>query len=479
LGLICATLVLVLATLSTFAVLGADEAQNYALPLFAAIRETRAPYLQIISRLDFVFIACWLFAVLAVGTIIKHAIDVNIKKARTTYWSAIIAFVLALFLPQEIRFMHVLGIIATVVIPIALILIAKCRRFLSAIVTVCLCLTLTGCWDALDIQERNIVLSTFADYNGGSYELVTEIARIRGIEAELEPLSSHLIARGRNWNDVTDNLNRVSDYQLHLDSMYSLIIGNGLSESPVVFGQFLNKIRGDDRYRKSVFLFTTDEPEVEGLIELEPEHSWFIGASIEKTMENLLRTGRGIDIRVQDILQGISAGNLHFVLPIVRSNEGQTQLGDYAIFKNLQRVGTLPASDKNGLLFLRGRRPTAIYEISGFHIETRLKNRRIIAREDGFDIKLAIDANILYANDIDTAPNYESLERLLAGYILIDTKTEIRRAQEWYGCDYLGFWKIYRAKFNSQFNEMDWNETFVDMDMEVDVDARIRRPIGS
>jgi Ger(x)C family germination protein/spore germination protein (amino acid permease) len=496
---ICATL-LILVTISVFSILGVSEVRTYANVLFVAIRETRAANLQIMSRMDVIFIAFWLLAVFSSATLFKYAIDVNLtavfrRPARniprtTAITSAILVFALALIPPDRInavamfdRFLWIFGAITAAIIPIFYYIIAGFRpRAYACAAVLILSLSLTGCWDAQDIQAKNIAVTVMADKTDEGYELRIETARTTGSgQGEVKNENSFLTGMGSTIEVAQDNLNQSADNPIYPNSTRVLLLGKGLARTGVE--ATLNRLRGDDQYRKNVYIFTTSLDNLSDLADLEPNNNTYIGAAIENDMNSSVNGGRDFSVSAQDLLRSISAGNPHFLLPVVGKHGDQAEIGSYAIFRRCAQVGAISDVEKNGLLFLKSNNATAIYSEkigeNEFFFEVNLKNREVnFYLSNGkatCDILLNLNAELLYSNQFQklTQSDLDSLLIALKQDVSGDVMLEIRRAQDEYGCDYLGFWQNFRAKFGKLYETLNWEETYKNAEFRVETRMKL------
>ena len=127
---------------SSFSILSVEDSINYKNSLFLAIREVKAEYLQLLSRIDIIFIFAWMFAIICEATLFKNAIDknfnmlINSKKPSLTLWSsAALVFILAnIPLNHEAvekyfrLFAWYFSTVSIFVIPLILFIVVKLRK---------------------------------------------------------------------------------------------------------------------------------------------------------------------------------------------------------------------------------------------------------------------------------------------------------------------------------------------------------------
>lgn len=137
-GVFIATIVL-----STYAILGVEDTQNYQDALIVSIRRVDMAFLQFFKRLDVLFLVAWLFGVFSGVTLMKYAVTVYAEKLFpkvSRRWivlcANIVVFILAI-LPQNYNqlidiyggIMQYAAILPAFVIPLVLLFIAKVKKY--------------------------------------------------------------------------------------------------------------------------------------------------------------------------------------------------------------------------------------------------------------------------------------------------------------------------------------------------------------
>ena len=126
-----------------------------------------------------------------------------------------------------------------------------------------LCLLLSGCWDAKDINDQNIVTTILLDKVLDRYVFYIEIAntdssgKSSGEGGGSGGGDNYVIvkAEGSSIVEAGNALERKLDQPLFLGATRALILTDNLASYDV--SEYFNRIRADIRYRKKVLTVTT------------------------------------------------------------------------------------------------------------------------------------------------------------------------------------------------------------------------------
>jgi spore germination protein KC len=344
---------------------------------------------------------------------------------------------------------------------------------------------MAGCWDSRDIQAYNIALAVFLDHSEQDdlYKMYIEIAKTVGDSKQEEGGNSRSILLGEGYtiDHARQRLDKESDNPLYLDATRVLVMGENFARRGIE--GYLNRIRGTAGYRKNVALYVTDIEDIKEATVLEPDNNIYLGMSMERSKQQNIDMGSGFTTNVQDALQAVAAGNPSFLVPMItKVSDMNPQLSGYAIFDDCKMIGRIPTEDSRALSFLMNKKAAENYatvldgETSYFIV--RGKKLDVIPGFDGekvyFDVILGADCTFFYPETFRRfSPQELSVMvedvRSQAGRDLEDT---IYLAQNEYGCDYLGFYRIFKAKFGSLYDSLDWKQAFREAEIRVNVTAR-------
>jgi Ger(x)C family germination protein len=344
-------------------------------------------------------------------------------------------------------------------------------------------LLLTGCWDDSSIEDKNIISTVILDYKDNKYNFMLEVVSTKGLKdpkEQAKPKILNLKGKGDTLIEARDDLNRKSDQELFLGAIKIAVFTKKMAEKGIE--EYLNRIRTEFDYRKSLHLAVTSE-EPEKLISDTPENSASIGDSIDNTLETQYNLRNSFEMPVGNILEIIAVKKVGFLIPEVNLEEEEPTLIGYSVFKDQKSVGTIPVKERKGVIYFLGNSPNFSYIIDyngrKIDIKTTLVNKKIKPRllddELSFDIKMKFTSEIQYIDKLFnvTEDDLKAIEKLLEEKIIEDLALALETSQQQYKCDYLDFYKYFRAYNQSAFKNGDWGEMYSNAIMKLDVKAPI------
>jgi spore germination protein len=490
---------------SSFSIVGVNDIVNYNDSLIVAIRRVDVDFLQFLKRMDLVFILGWLMSIFCTISILTYTTNEYICKIlpKTSKYITLIALFVLVFIggliPKDFeaasKFLTFLaeyfGLASALFIPLFLLFVSKVKnmqvRTISYFFIIIYCfLALTGCWDAEDIQEKNIATSVVTDYDNGKYYLWIEIAKIKGIKQTGEVQKgkesfSILKSEGTSLIETRDEIDRKSDRPIYLGATRIIILTDRLAEKGIE--EYMNRIRGTIDYRKTIDVANTSSSPDE-FLKIIPENDISVGFSMENTLKNMDDNGNGIHVSVGDILQYLSVKKAGFIIPKVDIKEDEHIFTGYSVFKNAKKIGFIPAEERKGLIYLIAKNPKFNYEVEykdeKLAMNTLLKKRKINPIfEQGkltFEVTLEFEGQIDYMEKVISI-DYEDekkLEKALESLIKVDIDQALDKAQKVFSCDYLEFYKYFRIHYPEAFKNIDWNEVFSKSKIAVQIHTDIK-----
>lgn len=361
-----------------------------------------------------------------------------------------------------------------------------CSLFLLAIPGI-----LTGCWDALDIDDRDICTAVVVDRQGDILQFYVEIPNISSNIQKQESdqsggqgISTAIVkGEGKTFAEARISLDTVLNKPLYLGAVQSLILTEALADSGIE--EYALRVRQLTDYRKTMdVIVTPDKPK--DFLCLQPENEATVGFAIEDTLESAAKLGITYHMSLAELLQKMESRNPCYLLNTLAVREGQISLIGSAVFDGGKRVGYIPFEESRGITLLTAQKRVKprfdyVAEMDGlqFTLETTLKRRSIKAQYDGvkpsYDVKLHFDAINLYPSGRIRITNALCSE--IGGKLKEQITNQIYRtietSQKTYGCDYLSFSEPFRISYPEAYNAMNWHEVFKEAVFKVDVSVKV------
>ncbi|NLJ31407.1 MAG: Ger(x)C family spore germination protein [Clostridiales bacterium] len=347
------------------------------------------------------------------------------------------------------------------------------RNSLSILLAACILLTLPGCWDSLDIETRDIMTALIVDKKGGECYFYTEVANLSGKKSQQNGDQSKdnfsiLTSEGKTFSEARDDYNRKTVNQVFLGASRILIFTNRMADDGIE--EYLNRLRGQLDYRKTIPLSTTFDEPMDILNDV-PENSASVGFAIEKNLESIVKEGTWFSMNVGDALQVLASKKAGFLVPdLAVSNKAITISGMTVFDQNGKRIGKISAENRNGIVYFFNPHAIFFYDIrqgdKKYTVRIIFKKKKIVPAYTGGQLTLQIDmsfnANLNFADKLGpvTQETQTKIQNQLESRIKQEIEQTVKTSQQKYRCDYLGFYKYFRASYQKEFEKMNWQDVY-------------------
>ena len=204
----------------------------------------------------------------------------------------------------------------------------KVNKILTVIMTVSIALFTSGCWDSLNIEDREIITAVVLDKTDEGYIFFTEIPAITAImksqqseSAGGEQLNTYIvIGSGKSLIEARADQEKKVNKAIFLGAVQSMIVTQRMAI--LRDREYVNRVRYINEYRKTMDVFVTpDNPE--DLLRTKPENVSGIGFAIEQTIKNLYDHGLTFHVSLQDLLEKLSSRNSCYLLLTISGESEQ------------------------------------------------------------------------------------------------------------------------------------------------------------
>ncbi len=345
--------------------------------------------------------------------------------------------------------------------------------------------TMTGCWDAEDINDKDIIITVVVGQEGENKAFFIEIVNLTvqqdsgGEDGGSGSNKFSVVkSRGKTYSEARENLDIKLDHKTYLGAAQILIFTQEMAKEGIE--AYMYRLRELPDYRKTLSIVTTGE-NPDKLLSTQPENEASAGFAIASTLRTLAEEGLAYEIRTSEILESLSSQYNCFVIPNFSIEDDHIALTDYTIFHHDTAIGLIPYEEAKGLVYLLNDRADRIYTVplkdNLVTVRAKLKKKDIKAKytngEISFTATISIDGIVMYPHKkifLDEA-NLAIVEENLKKTILDDVNLTIQQAQKEYACDYLDFNNAFRITYPQKFKELKvhWCEAFSKAEIVTDV----------
>ncbi|WP_028307942.1 Ger(x)C family spore germination protein [Desulfitibacter alkalitolerans] len=354
-----------------------------------------------------------------------------------------------------------------------------------------------GCWDVQDITDRAFITAIGLDAgeagNSLKYKVTFEIvrpfalkARNQGISQEHEPAAIVQTIEADSINMAFEQLQARIARPLTWAHLRLVLVGEELArQSFLDIVDFFN--RHPETQMRIQLLFVQDGQARDMLYIkplLEPYASAELVAMAQVELDfSLVRSNPFFNF-VEDLRRREGRG---FVPRAIVSEEGNAAIKHGgAVFNNWKLAGWLSSSETRAANWITGRAAANVDGNMEGGTYTYSVDRRSISiiphAEKGdisFNVRLKTDGTMVQRQGkhlhLSNPENIRKLEILFSQIIKNQIEEAVYKAQRDFGVDYLGFDMAMKKRMPRIYEGLDWEETFPNIPINVEVQAHITR----
>ncbi|MCX8074530.1 MAG: hypothetical protein N2749_02975 [Clostridia bacterium] len=289
-----------------------------------------------------------------------------------------------------------------------------------------------------------------------------------------------LVSSGNSLIEALYSYQRRSSDDMYLGAVRSVIFSDNYAKSGIE--EYINRIKGEIEYRKTVFVFTTNT-KIQNMFDKQTLKTQNIGFDIEHMYKKLINSKLAIKSTVSQVLEDITIKDAGFLIGNFDVIDNKVEKNGYTIFKNAKKIGILSENESKGVNLLLINNCFSRYMIQHkstdifissytdkFKIKTDYTNGVVT-----FDINLNLDSDINYMSQMINLDDNDikEIQKKISDNIEQDIIAAIQTSQTKYSCDYLNFYKYFRAKYGSVFKQINWEEKYISAKFNVNVNSKI------
>ncbi|MDI9476014.1 MAG: Ger(x)C family spore germination protein [Natronincolaceae bacterium] len=362
------------------------------------------------------------------------------------------------------------------------------------IIFLSIALLLTGCWDKVEIDERAHISALGIDrYTPGPDDEETvgrHIFTFAFPELKKEGAKDVVISSvGDNLYSVSRIMASRSNKEFFLGHLRTVVVGVDIAKNPADFRHILDGIENNEFLSRRVVLALTEGSAAE-IIKVVPAMENKLGEFIAEIFRRSDRIPRIVGGSAGDILRDLhESGNT--IIPKIVPGKADVKVAGGGIINNFKFKGWLGEVETAHLLVLKGETKCLCgmsVKHKGFDIPVALrpKKPRISLIEDKDNIKILIEVEMegdvrqtYFETDEDTLKSsfVSEIEQEMVEATKQRAMDTINKIQKEFETDVLGINKYLRQSHYKLWKEVerDWQDIFPNIDIDVNIDIKIRR----
>lgn len=355
---------------------------------------------------------------------------------------------------------------------------------------ICIILAVTlagGCWDEIEMEDRDVAVAIMIDFDEGEYVFYIEIAAVsakiqnqQSEQSQTIPPAIVVTARGNTLAQARENLDKELNKRLFIGAVQALMITQRMAENGIA--EYVYRVRQMNEYRKTIdVVVIKDEPL--RFLETRPENASSVGFAVEMSLDSLHRSGKSCQTSLADLLENLASKNDCYLLSMLSNESGQISLAGAAVFDGPKMVGEIGGEEQHGVVYIASHKtePDFAYTVpvgdTYVTVEAKMKGRNISAYYEGNNIRFKLDFSfqgvLLYphTNAPVTEQLHQELESNLERMIMEEISGALLKSRDIFGLDYFSLSEAFRIKYPDIYKDMDWKSEFKNAGFDISVSA--------
>lgn len=347
-------------------------------------------------------------------------------------------------------------------------------------------LLFTSCWDYMDVNKRDIIISIGVDDINDNVQFTGEAAKVTSTSSQIKGTmeSYPYEALGKYFEGAR------SDYDSEIPGPYfagatrCVVFSEKFSRKGVE--AYINRLNSVVGFRNSVLIVISKEPPKQ-LFSKKIENDMSMGYAIDRTIRHLADNGAALYTTVQEIKSDIDFKNIGYFIPYVTVDENTIKYLGMAAMKDSKLVGLVNRANSSGFIFLISEKPRITRAMPSpknkenmLAIHTTMKKRKIKTKYVDNKINIFIDlklkSQLQYEYTMESLSNddIKKLETEIANNIKTNILSAIMRSQNEFKCDVFGFARYFKADNAYEYKHLDWSQEYPKAIFHVNVSTTIK-----
>lgn len=376
----------------------------------------------------------------------------------------------------------------------------KINNRLKVIICILLSLCLTSCWSARELNKIAIVMAVGVDKGNKTnpVKMTVQIANVLGAQASPNGGQGgagntgylNLTENGKSISQITREMGRKLSRKLFFSHNQVIIFGKDAAEAGIE-----NYLDFFMRYRETrllVWVLVSKGPTNE-ILSVQPKLENNLGRNIGELVKTDQFRSQIPSVNLKDFASNLMSKSTAPIAPMIEvvtdNNKQVVRLSGTAVFKKDKMVGILDKKETRGLLWcinkvndgsivLKTNNNNDTITIATTHasgkITPKIKNNELSMK---IDIKQEGDLEEqTTTKDLSNPKEFATMEKSIEDIIKDEVMIALNKSRE-LNVDMFGFGDIVYRHYPKQWSKMekDWDQIFKDIQVEVNVDSKLRR----
>lgn len=363
----------------------------------------------------------------------------------------------------------------------------KWGKVLLASVLILVCLT--GCWDAVEIEEQYLVWVMGWDVpKENPDQLLLSLSSPTTAEKAPETFSS-IAATGYSVEEARNNIQRYLFREIEFGHLRVLLIGKEFAEKGIL--KHLDTLGRNPKIGRETLIAVVDGRAQE-LFELKNPGIAQPGEYMVELLRRNARVDNAVKSSFREFFESTSVEGREPATAYVKMTNNKFGFNStgIAVFKGDRMVGSLHGIDIQAYLLIRSLAKTGRVTIGRasepngqsttfrYHrYKTKIKTK-VIEDKPHVYIDITLEGDIVEftpRTPINNQDSIRTIEETLEKTLTNQFSKTVKKCQQEFESDIFGFGTYFRALHPRYWNTIQWDQEFPDMKLHMKVEVEIRR----
>ncbi|MDQ0195184.1 Ger(x)C family spore germination protein [Paenibacillus wynnii] len=363
------------------------------------------------------------------------------------------------------------------------------KRLLSAILSVLILLSISGCWNYTEVEEISIVAGVAIDkeQSSGKILLTAETIDTSGGGGGGDNQASSTISSlaGDTMFDIVRSMITMTGNKLFWSHAKIIIISEEVAKEGVL--RVIDWYSRDTETRSDVHMFITKEKRARDILNLNKTKNTILSFELDEMMQHEKYVSTAPVSDIWDFFDKLESPGQHSIAPLVyineRDNRKTERISGCAIFEKDKMVGTLIGEEtkymlfvnnkiKGGILPVNDKKGKPAYSLEIFSNKTKIKPVWVNGKlkiQISTETKTGLD-EVMTPNGFPDFEKKKEIEELAEQQMQNNMLAVIHKVQKKYKSDIFGFGANVHMNMPKKWNNMekDWDKIFPELQVVVE-----------
>lgn len=242
------------------------------------------------------------------------------------------------------KYMMYIGLPQSLIIPILVAGTGKLKKLINkkavintvfALVIAGGAITLTGCSDMTEIEDRNFIQAVGVDTKDEKIEVYYILPDLKALteQGAEDPKKLVLSFQNKDFSEVEEDYGLENNKRLDFSQLKVVILGDGIARSKEKMDAFLTYVQNKYEIGRSTLLFLS-ESTAKDLIDLNGDIEGGIGDYLSQLSRVNLRNNGIEEVDVGDLILARNEGDMSVIIPTLRAEEKKVRVSGLGIYSD-------------------------------------------------------------------------------------------------------------------------------------------------